>query len=160
MSDISIYHATHCPCAWCRVERDNATEAAKPDPDRQHICAELARCIWPEAEIAISPNSGVDVMIYDKSNETRSWHGFDPFTDAAASRALIAWLATDDKTWMKFASFLHEYCRNTVNEEWRVYINRQDKEISGMDMMQRFERAMMTASLETITLAAYRTIQP
>ena len=24
MSDISIYHAIHCPCAWCRVKRDNA----------------------------------------------------------------------------------------------------------------------------------------
>ena len=128
--------------------------------DRQHICAELARAIWPGAEMR--PEYEGDGILYminpTPTTSGTGWQCFNPFTDAAASRALVEWIAADDKTWIRFASVLHEYCRNTVNEEWRVYVNRSNKEISGMDMMQRFERAIMTAPLETIALAAARAL--
>ena len=62
--------------------------------EQQRACAELARAMYPTAVIEPSSSGdGVDVRIYDKPNETRSWYGFNPFNSPDASRELVMWLA-------------------------------------------------------------------
>lgn len=60
--------------------------------NRQQANAKIAKRLWPTAEVELLPLSQwVNVLIYDKPNETRSWHGFDVFTDEAAARELVQW---------------------------------------------------------------------
>lgn len=64
---------------------------------QREACAELARAMYPTAVIEPSSSGdGVDVRVYDKPNETRSWYGFNPFNSPEASRELVLWLAKQD----------------------------------------------------------------
>lgn len=58
-------------------------------------CAELAKKIWPSALIERG-TTGVDVFVFDKPNETRSWHDFNPFTDRDSCAELITWLDSNN----------------------------------------------------------------
>lgn len=62
-------------------------------PTREQMREDLARAMWPEAEIEpSSTGDDVDIRIYDKPNETQTWYGFDPFTNHADCHALVCWL--------------------------------------------------------------------
>ena len=61
------------------------------EQQRLTIRAELARAMYPDAVIEPSPTGeGVNIRVYDKPNETRTWYNFDPFTNAADLNALAA----------------------------------------------------------------------
>lgn len=65
--------------------------------EQQQACAELARAMYPTAVIEPSSSGdGIDIRVYDKPNETRSWYGFNPFNSPAASRELVLWLAKQE----------------------------------------------------------------
>jgi len=73
---------------------------------------EIAKRLWPNAEVELLPLSKqVNVLIYDKPNETRSWHGFDVFTDRdAAVKAVRALLAEGQvEAWDVFIGQFHGY---------------------------------------------------
>ncbi len=128
-------HAPDCPCAWCRVDRDNAAM-----PTRAEMCADLARAMFPTAVIEPSlSGSGVDIRIYDRPNETRSWRDFDPFTSADDKDALVAWLAENDARWKEF--------KQELLSDW------------ASSPEQDVVRFALTAPLETIAEAAWRSIQ-
>jgi hypothetical protein len=118
---------------------------AQPDlrePTQQQKCAELAKAMFPTAKIEDS-STGVDVRVYDKPNETRSWYNFDPYADHEACHALKLWLATDDARWSAFTLAL-------FNELDAQKIRIEDNYSS---------RRMMTADPAIIAEAAWRSIQ-
>lgn len=117
-------HVQPCPCAWCKVERDNQEEAMS-EPTQQQKCEDLARAIFPAAVIEPSSSgNGVDIRIYDKPNETRSWDNFDPYENPADCHALVVWLAKQgDKFWGVFSGHLLDA---TMPFELQEYGNFED----------------------------------
>lgn len=112
-------------------------------PTYEQKCKELARAMFPTA--VIEPSSGgVNIRIYDKPNETRSWYDFNPFASAEDSRALVVWLAEDDTRWGNFYAWF-------AVEALGVHHNN-----SPIDSA----RDMITAPLPVIAEAAWRAIQP
>lgn len=85
-------------CRTCAEEMAAAQALiAATQPTRQQKCAELAKKMFPAAEIEPSScGQGVDVRIYDKPNETRSWYNFDPYEDHEACHALLAAMVSED----------------------------------------------------------------
>ncbi len=77
------------------------------EQERREINEALARAMWPEAEI-VQSLSGLDVRIYDKPNETRSWYGVDFTCPGDASRELVLWLAADEKRFDLFVPQLQQ----------------------------------------------------
>lgn len=77
----------------------------KPAPEQ--MCADLARAMFPTAVIEPSSSgNGVNIRIYDKPNETRSWYDFNPFESADDSRTLVMWIATQSQDfWMSFLDY-------------------------------------------------------
>lgn len=65
----------------------------------------------------------------------------DPFTDAADNRALVAWMATDDERWERF---LDEF---QITAGWKYWL-----------WQPTLIKVIMTASLDTITLAAAKAL--
>lgn len=60
--------------------------------NRQQANEAIARRIWPTAEIEMLTRCDfVNVVIFDKPNETRSWRGFDVFEDIYAAHQLVRW---------------------------------------------------------------------
>ena len=64
------------------------------EPTREQKCADLARAMFPTAVIKPSSiGNGVDIRVYDKPNETRSWYDFNPYKSDEDLRALVKWMA-------------------------------------------------------------------
>ena len=114
------------------------------EPTQTEKCADLARVIYPSAEITEAPLGGVDVRVYDKPNETRSWYGFNPYADHTACHVLLVWLAADDALWDYFESAL------------TILLLPANFAYTGA---KPDRRAMMTADIAIIAEAAWQAIQ-
>ena len=111
---------------------------------RLTICAELARRMYPDGVIEPSfVGDGVDIRVYDKPNETRTWYNFDPFTNAEDKDALVAWLAADDDRWLPF--------KKELRLEW---VASTSPRAASLD----YERWMLTLPCEVIVIAAARAL--
>ena len=119
---------------------------------RLTIRAELARRMYPDGVIEPSfVGDGVDIRVYDKPNETRTWYNFDPFTNAADKDALVEWLAADDARWFTFIRHLIKL----VN--WPQSASKAITDPTFAKIVSEV-RYLMTAPRETITLAAARAL--
>lgn len=107
-------------CRTCAEEMAAAQALiAATQPTRRQKCAELAKKMFPAAEIEPSSSGqGVDVRIYDKPNETRSWYNFDPYGDHEACHALMLWLASQGPVIV--ASFVMNLAEMTRNERMQM----------------------------------------
>ena len=116
-----------------------ATICLKTTEQKQHICAELARRIWPEAEIRPEyEGSGILYMINPTATAIGTgWQCFNPIIDPAASRALVEWMAKQSRG--QHYVFI-DHIRNSTDSELP------------------YEFRLMTAPLETIALAAARAL--
>ena len=75
--------------------------------NRQQANAEIAKRLWPSAEVELLPLSQwVNVLIYDKPPDRRSWLGFDVFGDEAAARELVQWFKFN--SWPAFYEALRD----------------------------------------------------
>lgn len=127
------------------------------EQQRLTIRAELARAMYPDAVIEPSPTGeGVNIRVYDKPNETRTWYNFDPFTNAADKDALVAWLASQGANCR--TKFIKHLARSIkieygVMEGWSLLSAHEE---SGADWNDFF--LLLTAPLEAITLAAAQAV--
>jgi hypothetical protein len=61
---------------------------------RSEANAEIAKRLWPEAEIELRPSSGeVVVWVRDKPGAAQDGFEFDAFVDEVHSRVLVQWFA-------------------------------------------------------------------
>lgn len=123
-------------------------------------CYDLARAMFPTAVIEpSSTGDGVDIRIYDKPNETRSWYSFDPFTDHTAYHALVCWLDAESvrqeivghvSLWHKFAALL----LRSVKPDWLMELTTDRLWNAGF-----IAQLVLTADIAIIAEAAWRAIQ-
>lgn len=120
------------------------------EQQKQHICAELARAMgWDfiasSSEIAL-PGDGEWYTPFGRAygNEPP-----DPFTDAAASRALVEWATESDR---RSADFFKALC--ILLDIIPTWIEGYSGPVYSPSEVKR----IMTAPLETIALAAARAL--
>ncbi len=149
--------------------------AATAEPTRERKCADLARAMgwkWftddnPEHDgtrwLSTSSLMAKTIRQYPTVHETEEnlpidWKCLDipnPFESAADSRALVEWLAADDRLWALFddalIDSLLEHCEADVEK-----ISRQN---DWLTISQQWLRLKMTAPLPAIAEAAWKAIQ-
>ena len=110
------------------------------EKDRAEICAELARAMGiPEDQWPLRCDSSKIVRQMERVPP-------DPFTDPAASRALVGWLATQSaEIWGNFSALVID---SAIPFDQQAYAD-----------WEMVTRATMTAKLETIARAAYDAIK-
>lgn len=113
-------------------------------------CTVLARAMFPTAVIEPSSGNGVNIRIYDKPNETRSWYDFSPYESAEDSRALVLWLAEDNKRWYRYFIVLEKLV-DTPRERM--------EQLHPQGLFYAILRSFVTAPLPVIADAAWQAIQ-
>ena len=151
---ISLYNCVNCDAVLTDDELKEHRCSVTIEPTQQQKREDLARAMFPKALITPAAYSdGVDIVIYDKPNETRSWYDFNPFTSAEDSRRLVEWLAADDARWERFVIRLCLFeSKPAIQIEYIELFGRRQVDIVGT------AKRLMTAPLPVIAEAAWQAI--